>query len=811
MKLFSRLLLMCLIMQTSFSQTEKSQFVKKELTAVRNQSIIKIDGVLNETDWNNATIAKDFAVFKPDNGVPENSNLKTEVKILYDDTGIYIGAKLYDNEPNKILREIADRDLFGTADFFNVSLNGFNDGQQQFSFFVTAGDSQSDCIRTNGQGEDFSWDAIWYSSSKINNDGWTVEMKIPYAAIRFPKAAIQNWGINFFREIRRDRASTTWNPVSNNVGSFTQQDGVLKNIENINPPTRLFLIPYSSFYLNGSGQQKATGTLKGGMDIKYGLTDAFTLDAVLIPDFGQTKFDNQVLNLGPFEQVFNENRPFFTEGTDLFNKADIFYSRRIGGSPILFPETNENETVTEYPSAVNLLNATKVSGRTKSGLGIGVLNAVTENTFATIQNSNGETRKQLVDPLSNYNVFVLDQRFNENSSVALSNASVIRNGNFRDSNVSALTYTLTNKANTYNIEGNSKASYNSVVDANKENWGQSHELGFGKISGKWRFGAGAEYVSKFYDNNDLGTSFKTNYYNFGGEVSYQILKSQGNFNSLSFNLNQGFEFNNQTNYLQEHDFDFRFNASTKANNSFGGGFSTSLFKSYDFYEARSDQRYIEKPRFLFLTGYYSSNFNKTFAIDINPSLGMTEETGRWRWSLGVKPRYRVNNKLNFILSGRISRIYLQPGWVDEDASGIIFAIRNRRDIELGLEAKYSINARMNFNLTARNYWSYADNLSYHILSTNGDLLNSNYNSNKNTQFSTWNVDLSYSWWVLPGSQMQVLYRNNAANFSRIIDTNYFNNYKENVDLDNLSHVFSISFRYFLDYTTIKQVFKPAVK
>jgi hypothetical protein len=179
---------------------------------------------------------------------------------------------------------------------------------------------------------------------KITDFGYVIEMKIPYAALRFPEKDKQTWGLNFFREVRRERQKYTWSPIDNKIGAISQQAGLLTGIENIKTPTRLFLIPYSSFYLSGSETQKTKGELKGGLDIKYGINDAFTLDAILVPDFGQTKFDNVVLNLGPFEQQFNENRPFFTEGTDLFSKGNLLYSRRIGQTPDLNLNLAENES-----------------------------------------------------------------------------------------------------------------------------------------------------------------------------------------------------------------------------------------------------------------------------------------------------------------------------------------------------------------------------------------------------------------------------------------------------------------------------------
>ena len=153
--------------------------VKKKINAIKTSTSIKVDGDLNEIEWQNVPVAKNFVMFEPNNGKPEPDNLKTEVKVLYDNDAIYIGATLYDNEPNKILKEIAERDSNDfTADLFGVFINGFNDGQQEFSFNVTASNGQLDLVRTS-QGEDKSWDAIWLSKTKITDVGWVVEMKIP--------------------------------------------------------------------------------------------------------------------------------------------------------------------------------------------------------------------------------------------------------------------------------------------------------------------------------------------------------------------------------------------------------------------------------------------------------------------------------------------------------------------------------------------------------------------------------------------------------------------------------------------------------
>ena len=430
---------------------------KKTLHAVASGEIT-IDAKFEEPIWEYAPIAKDFVMFAPDNGKPIAEGKKTEVQVAYNDDAIYIAAKMYDDEPAKIRKEITQRDVFGTAEHFGIFINGFNDSQQDFRFFVSSAGVQMDCIFTNQDGQDFTWDAIWESKVALTDYGWIAEIKIPYAALRFPKEKLQTWGLNFYREIRRDRQDYTWNYIDTKISNESAQSGILEGIDNINTPTRLFFIPYASFYLNANKFQKAKSELKGGLDIKYGISDAFTLDAILVPDFGQTKFDNVELNLSAFEQQFSENRPFFTEGTDLFSKGDLVYSRRIGAAPSV--NLADNENIKEYPGAIKLLNAVKVSGRTKNGLGIGVLNAVTEKTSVTVTNTDDQSTRTLeIAPLTNYNVLVLDQRFRKNSSVSFVNTNVTRAGNFTIDGNGQL---VTKDGNAVLLEGDGPAEQRTV-------------------------------------------------------------------------------------------------------------------------------------------------------------------------------------------------------------------------------------------------------------------------------------------------------------------------------------------------------------
>ena len=776
---------------------------KKSLNAIFTENSITIDGNIDESKWNSAPIATDFIMFEPDNGKPISPDKKTEVRILYDNNAIYVSALLFDNEPSTILKEITDRDNFGTSEHFGVYINGYNDGQQDFRFYVSAAGVQMDALATEDN-EDFSWNAIWDSEVTLTDFGWSVEMRIPYAALRFSNESIQTWGVNFYREIRRDRQKYTWNHVDANIATKLIQTGELNGIENIKTPTRLFFIPYSSYYYNHVDSGQSDHTFKAGMDIKYGINDSFTLDAILVPDFGQTRFDNLILNLSPFEQEFNENRPFFTEGTDIFDKGSLLYSRRIGAEPSTYPITSENEQVIDYPSTVELINAVKVSGRTNKGLGIGVLNALTKKTYATVKNDLDEIRKVVVEPLVNYNLVVLDQRFNQNSSVSFANSNVTRDGGFRDANVTALAWDIKTKANTYKLAGDFKYSY---INTDQDYSGFKTYLNFLKISGKHRFDILGKYISADYDINDMGIIFQTNYHNAYAAYSYRILNPIKYFNALNVNLASSAEIQNTTGKLQDYTNSVDITANTTSNDYLRLNLVFRPLETFDFYEARVPGRFSEDPKSFSSYALISSNYNRKLAIDLSGSTYITDQEGRYEYGISVSPRYRISDKILLIYANEYYKEIKTQGFVDLIGSDIRYSERDRETITSELSGRYSINNKMTINLTARYYWSYSENQRLYTLKndgkldffTNDDAQTSAYDQNLNL----WNFDLSYSWWFAPASQISVMYRNSALDYRDVVNKGV----KSNLDdlfSNNLNTVFSVSIRYFVDYNSLKK-------
>ena len=789
-----------------FSQnaTPSDSISRKKIVAVKTSTSPKIDGILDDDIWSNANEATNFIERRPQNGNKIPSEFFTSVKVAYDDTGVYFGARMDDPEASKISKELTERDQISNDDIFGVTINGYNDKQQSLEFLITPAGVQADGKITTDMGEDMTWNGVWFSAVNIDEKGWTVEMKIPYSELRFPKKNVQEWGINFLRLVQRNNTMYDWNFVNNNKGSYMLYDGILNGIENIEPPVRLSFTPYFSTYLNSyDGDSKLS--VNGGMDLKYGINDAFTLDLTLIPDFGQTNFDNSILNLSPFEQQFEEQRPFFTEGTELFSKGDLFYSRRVGGYPSKSAELEDDEILLEDPQKVKLFNAFKISGRTNKGLGIGIFNGITEKAEAKILNeSTGETRKETLEPWANYNVLVFDQRFNENSSVSLINTNTMRSGSFRDANATGLLWDISNKKNTYNYFGNLKGSW-VMEDGTK--FGTRGQAGFGKFSGKNRFEFSGLFVTEDWDINDLGFSTSTNYANYKGWYGYRILQPTEKFNNIYVNFNLNYIHRLEPYLYSKLEIYNNTQFTNKKFQSYGFGVETTPIGEKDIYEPRTAGRHLNVPGYFDSWIWFESDSRKKLMFNFSLDYYAYYEKGRNLVAPFAYFRYRFSDKWKVIyqLSPRFSNN--EVGYAGESGSTIYMGKRQRNTYENYLYSQYSLNDKMTFSLTFRHYFSDVTYKGFYTLDTDGDLTpTSDFTDNLNGTYNSWNIDLRYSWWFAPGSQLTLLYRNATSNYldqSRLSIGDNFNELFNEPMLNN----FSLKFTYYLDYNRVKHAFK----
>ena len=783
---------------------------KKSLQIERTQNAPKIDGILDDTVWQNAEIATGFTQIRPEIGNKLPNEERTEVKLSYDDNAIYIAAYLYD-DPSKIMKQLTSRDNFGQSDFFLIALNPNNDSQNDTYFVVFSSGQQADAIANPTIGEDYGWNAVWESAVKINDDGWVVEMKIPYRALRFADQKEPTWGIQFHRHFRRLRSQYTWNPLDPTQGYVGLYHGELKGLDNIKPPVRLNLYPFSTGLINNYDGDTNTD-LTFGLDVKYGITDNFTLDATLVPDFSQAGFDNVTLNLGPFEQTFSEQRQFFTEGVDLFSKGDLFFSRRIGNGPSGQLNLADNEEA-NIPTEVKVLNAIKVSGRTKDGLGIGLFNAITEKTYATITNTDTqESRREVVEPFTNYNILVVDQQFNGNSSIGLINTNVLREGNFRDGNATALVGDIKNKRNTYRIVPQLKMSNVNYQD-NELETGYSTFIYVGKTHGNLRYSFDHSFADTKYNINDLGLIYRNNYNNFGADISYQIFEPKGNLNSYSVNAYVNYENLANPGTFTGTNFGAEFNAQNKGLNNFGFWADFEPGKQYDYFESRDGRAFIFE-NLASAGGYYSSNYNKKFAFDINANSFKIFEDGRdlFGYNLSLSPRFRFNDKFLLIYSTSLNVSNGSRGYATYVNNEPIFGERNRQSLTNSISANYTFNPSNTLALTFRHYWDTVkyDNdfftlLDNGLLTTTSGYTFDNIGDSPDINFSTWNIDFSYSWQFAPGSFLTTLYRNQLFNRDTLAEESYTDTLNNLFD-QPIQHTFSLRVQYFLDFNGLKSVF-----
>lgn len=792
-------------------------FGQKKIEALRTTENIKIDGFLNEAAWSAAPASDGFIQTSPDPGKP--SRQKSKIRILYDDKALYVGAILYDTAPDSILTELTLRDNSENDDWFGVFLNPYDDGLAGTGFSVTAAGVQMDG-RFTPDDEDMSYDLVWASEVQLHDSGWTVEMRIPYSAIRFPKSKKQRWAINFIREIRRYREESWWNEVTPDGPGVLTQMGYLTGIENIEPPVRLSFTPYISSYVDvinnptdGSIQSKER--INGGMDLKYGINDAFTLDMTLIPDFGQVEFDEQVLNLSPFEVRFDERRQFFTEGVQLFNRGDIFYSRRIGGKPFYHDEIasqlKENETLTGNPRRSQLINATKISGRNSKKLGVGFFNAVENRMYATAVDDQGHSRQILSNPLSNYNILVLDQALKNNSYVAFINTNVWREGAAPEANVSAGEFELRNKTNTYSGRGGVNISQH-YYPGNTE-LGLQYQGSIRKISGNFQFNFSYFVMDDNYDQSDLGFQLNNNTREANLSLSYNIYEPKGSAIRHLNNLNISYNRLYNPNALVSWDLSV-FHLTTFQNFlTVGSNLYINPGGYNDYFDPRKEGYFYHRPANAGIFAFFSPDYRKKFVVDIEGGSNFTEEKGRWSFFANIAPRFRFSNQFFSTFKWSQSRAYHDVGYATFHEDKVIFGQRNQLTLTQSLIGSYIFNNKMGMRLKLRHYWSKVKYFEFYELLQNGQLaptdyrgLDDNGNAIHNTNFNALTLDLGYSWRFAPGSDLSLVWKVSLFQSGNELPADYFQNWKllsQNPSFNSLS----LKVIYYIDYLSIREVFR----
>jgi hypothetical protein len=384
------------------------------LRAVRTLHPVNVDGRLTEEAWTRAPVATWLRQRDPQEGAPESE--RTEVRVLYDGEAVYIGVRLHDREASKIVRRLSRRDESADADRVVVYLDPRHDHLTGVSFELSAAGALSDDALYDDTRSDGTWDAVWAGRVSVDGEGWSAEMRIPFSQLRFAAADSHTWGVNVQRVIRRKNESAWLSLTPKKERGVVSRMAHLTGLDNIAPKRHLELLPYAlsraEFVRPESTgdpfNDGARGFAAAGLDVKWGFTGTFTLDATVNPDFGQVELDPAVINLTAFETFFDEKRPFFLEGAQIFRNfgqlggggaeaPDLFYSRRVGRAP----QGSADGDFVDQPTSTTILGAAKLTGKTAGGWSVGLLEAVTGCERARVQTDSVESRSD-VEPRTNY-------------------------------------------------------------------------------------------------------------------------------------------------------------------------------------------------------------------------------------------------------------------------------------------------------------------------------------------------------------------------------------------------------------------------
>lgn len=806
----------CLIALLIFSAIPAlAQHTRRELTAIRTSQSLHIDGKLDEADWKNAHIATGFFQYDPHNDRP--ASLETFVKVLFDDHALYIGARLSDPQPEKILTEMGLRDANDNinADQFWIDINPFNDGINGFRFKVSSSGVQTDVnlSGSNGSRGDINWDAVWMSAVSIDSLGWTAELKIPYAALRFPAGENRQWGINFWREIRRTREQSSWNFADRKVDNHLAFMGLLNGMTGIKPPLRLAFFPYISGYLqNNSGNQLTSHSFIAGMDVKYGISNSFTMDMTLIPDFGQVQSDALVLNLSPYEVKYDENRQFFTEGTELFSKADIFYSRRIGSRPINYQQANkelsDNEILEANPNETRMLNATKISGRTSFGLGMGVFNAITAPTKALLKDTLSEEIREIqTQGLTNYNVLVLDQSLKNNSFISLINTNMSGAAPDYMANVSASEFRFMDARNTFRTYGS--AALSQQYRPGDNTFGYYYDLSIGKEAGQWQYTYNREVLSDTYNPNDMGYLAHNNWkgdkislshnvfkpfwklWNLRNEVSftYSRLHTPDTFTGMNLAYNMRMLFNT------------RFFIMSRINYKPLG--------VKDYFVTRVPGRFYQTPAASDFFLLYSSDYRKRIYIDGDFSYGQTyTQTPNQKYGFEIRPTMRINDRMSLTYGFRYATTLQEVGFgrvITNDS--IQFGLRNINTFTNTIRTAYIFNNHLSLNFNLRHYWSSAKYTGeYFLIGTDGSLNPfPNAKPRDPINYNAFTIDMLLTWNFAPGSHLVLAWKNNINSQTNLLINSYWDNLGQTLERPQINSL-SLKILYYIDYNNFRNIF-----
>lgn len=708
---------------------------------------LNLDGKLTEPIWQKEPI-KDFTQRDPNEGVPASE--KTEVWVAYDQNYIYVAAHLYDSKPELIDASLARRDGYTNSDWFGFYVDAYNDKRTGNFFAVNAGGTMVDGVLYNDSWDDDTWDGIWEAKTSIDGTGWMVEMKIPFSQLRFNEEDKMTWGVNFTREIKRNNEKSFYVMVPKNESGFVSRFATLDGLTDIKPKQRLEVLPYvvqkSQFLIHDkndpfykSNQHKTAF----GADIKIGIGSNLNLDATINPDFGQVEVDPAVVNLSAFESYFDEKRPFFIEGSNMFQFGvgginnnwgfnfgwpQLFYSRRIGRSPR--GATSSTDYV-NYPSETRIMGAAKLTGKLDDKTTIGALSAITERTYATLYNYGNQSNEE-IEPFTHYGVFRAKREFNGgDQSLGVMFTSVnrdlgdnpLRSNLAKNAFVLGLDgYTFLDEEKVYAVAASFAGSYTTgtkeylqrlqqksyryfqrpdatyaTLDTNRTSLAGFHgRIMLNKQSGNFYLNAALGAISPGFEDSDLGFQFNAEKINGHLVLGYRWFEPDGFFRRKQFYFTHARSYDFEGNLVDNL---LWLNSNFTLMNYWSFGIRSSYnFEAVNKFATRGGPLVIHPAEFgIGLNVFSDSRQEITFGFFGNYAKDEINGINRF---LGFDVQWKPNTQLSFSIGPEINLNDENRQWVGNFTDAKAANTYGTRYVFSSLQQKtISANIRLNWTFT----------------------------------------------------------------------------------------------------------------
>ena len=757
-----------------------------------SESNIKIDGMLDEPEWLSANWENGFIQNRPHEGTEPSQ--QTEFAILYNKNYIYIAIKALDKSPDSIITRLTRRDNTD-GDAVGITFDTYNDKRTGFSFSVSAAGIKSDLILSDDAlVQDKTWDPIWWVKTTVTKEGWNAEMSIPLTQLRFKEGVEQIWGMQVNRYIFRNDESSQWQPMKREEAGYISKFGELYGIDNIKPKSALDFTPYvlgkvERFEKEPDNPFRSSGKksdFNAGLDAKIGLTNFLTMDLTINPDFGQVEADPSRVNLSVYETFFEEKRPFFVEGKNIlkynletgdneWTTEGLFYSRRIGKKPGYSPYL-ENGEYAELPDFVKILGAAKITGKTKNGWSVGILESVTAKENAEIQGS-GKEKSLVIEPLTNYFIGRIQKDFNEGNtyfgSIVTATNRSINDPHLDFLHTSAysggidLVHKWNNKK--WAVEG---GFFLSQVNGSKEaiartqnSWihnyqrpdadyleydstrtsltGNGGKLSLGKLGGKWMFGTQFSWRSPGLELNDVGFAQQIDQMKQVVWTAYQFYEPFSIFRSLNINLSQYclWDFGGNQNSLGGN-----LTATTQFTNYWNAYFSVMISGEQLSNSALRGGPALKSPGYRNLMMNVSTNPQKKLTFLLNGGGSFTQvkdySTG---YNLSLNIGYRPFKTLRFDLT---PGMYLSEGELQyvsqksfNNETRYIFSHINQNTFNMSIRVNYSITPDLSIQFWGQPFVATGEYRDYkYITDSKADELENRY-----TYYTDEQIGLNLEW------------------------------------------------------------------